>query len=499
MIILKIVEKAISNTIYLTLNWITLTSLSFLYWVIAGKLLLPSEYGKVTTAYQLMFFLGSIANLGLGLAVSKVIPELIVKKQEKKIPTIIKFSLKIALSVALVLAGLLVLSTPLLNKKLEFNLRDTVFIALGLLFVQLSLFFSRVWHGYQNMRKVWINNGINQITKLIVSAFLIYFGYGYFGPIAGLVVMYFVSFLLYFSSKIIRDGTRYDTEYLFYELAIPAFFANVFMMIFNSTQYIILSLMRNVESTGYFSLAFMISVQLSTMFNIITTAIFPLVSGLSSIKKKESYNKLITMGIKYGLLIVLPVAIFIVIFDEVIITTFFRPEYLPASDLFVLLLPGVLLFSIMNILLTNLYAVGESRIYRNINILITIMYFSTAFLFSWLWNYVGMAISYLVTSLVSFSITLYYSRSVFRIAISKSIIMKIILAGFVLMIVWYGINFFDIGLYKKMILVVVSSVLYPLLLKILKFFDEYDKRVIRIVFDKIRLRSFYNIIKKILF
>ncbi|MCD6483223.1 MAG: oligosaccharide flippase family protein, partial [Candidatus Aenigmarchaeota archaeon] len=246
---MKVAEKAVSNTIYLALNWLTLTGLSFLYWVIAGKLLLPSEYGKATTAYQIMFFLGSIANLGLGFAVSKVIPELIMKKQERKIPTIIKFSLKIALSIALVLAILLVLSTPLLNKKLGFNLRDTVFIALGLLFAQLSGFFSRVWYGYQNMKKIWINSMINQITKLAVASFLIYSGYKYFGPIAGLVAMYFVSFLLYFSPKIIRDGTRYNTRHLFYELAIPAFFANVFVMIFNNTQYIILSLMKNTEST----------------------------------------------------------------------------------------------------------------------------------------------------------------------------------------------------------------------------------------------------------
>jgi len=495
---MKVAEKAVSNTIYLALNWLTLTGLSFLYWVIAGKLLLPSEYGKATTAYQIMFFLGSIANLGLGFAVSKVIPELIMKKQDKKIPTIIKFSLKIALSIALVLAILLVLSTPLLNKKLGFNLRDTVFIALGLLFAQLSLFFSRVWYGYQNMKKIWINNTINQIVKLAVAAFLIYSGYRYFGPLAGLVTMYFVSFLLYFSPKIIKDGTRYNTRHLFYELAIPAFFANVFVMIFNNTQYIILSLMKNTESTGYFSLAFMISVQLSAMFNIITSAIFPLVSGLSSVKKKESYNKLITMGIKYGLLIALPAAIFIAIFGKAIIMIFFRPEYLPATDLFLLLLPGVLLFGIMRILLTNLYAIGESRVYRNVNILMTITYLSTAFLFSYLWDYVGMAVSYFVTSLVSSGLTLYYSRSRFKIAISKGMVIRIILASFVLIVAWYGIDLVSTGFYVKMILVLISFILYPVSLKILKVFDENDKRIMKILFSKLGLNCFYDAVKRFL-
>ncbi len=491
---MKVAEKAVSNTIYLFLNWVTMTAFSFIYWVIAGKLLLPSEYGMVTTGYQIMFLLGSLANLGLGVAVSKVIPELIASKKFDRIPTVIKFSLKVTLTTASLMAGVLLLLYPFLHQKIGFSLRDLVVISLGIIFVQLSTFFSRIWYGFQNMKKIWINSSISQFVKLATAAILIYLGFSYFGPLVGLTLMYLVSFLLYFSPKFLKNGKYYDTKFLFYKLALPAFVANFFRIVFNNTQYIILSLLKTTQSTGYFSLAFMISVQVAAFVNVITSAIFPLISGLNIGKKKDSQSKLLTLGIRYGLLVSLPAALFIYFFAKPIILIFFRQEYLPSASIFSILLPGVIMFAIGNLILTNLYAIGKSKLYRNINLLVSFVYFSTAISFSYFFGFVGMAFSYLISAFINFITSLYYGRKYFEIRMKKSEIGKIFLSLLVLGLIWKVVDGVNVNFFVKLAIVLLSFFVYPIVLKITKFYSKDDKRVIFIILEKTRLKKLEKIV-----
>jgi len=491
----EIAEKAVSNTIYLALNWISITFLSLIFWIVAGKFLLPSEYGKGTTAFQIVFFLSSIANLGLGFALNKKIPELIAKRQEKKIPTLIKFSLRIVFSTGIILFFVIILLTPLLSEKLGYNLRDTIFIGATVIFAQLSLLFSRVWYGYQNMKKIWLNNTFNQLSRIIVASILVIIGFSYFGLIAGIFVLYLVSTLMYFSPKFIRNGENFDTKKLFYDLALPAFFANIFWMIFKNTQYIILSLLKTTEATGYFSLAFMISSLMVGIINIITFALFPLVSSLNSFGKKKARDKLISLGIRYGLLIGLPLIAFLLVFGKEVISLFFRVEYLPAADLFVYLLPGAILFGISNIILTNLYAVGEAKLYRNLSIIVTLVYLSTAIWFSYLWSYIGMAISYLLTTFVELLLVYFFGRKYFSFTISKINLSKIFVVSFIfIFILFYGIRLVSLNFFVKLFFILFVSFGYPFFLKVTKVYSEEDKKIILVLIKKIKILDKMKII-----
>ena len=85
-----------------------------------------------------------------------------------------------------------------------------------------------------------------------------------------------------------------------------------------------LTLLKNAEQTGYFSLSFMIASQTSVIFTTITGALFPLVSALNSSNKKGSISKLLKLGIRYGLLLTLPFSLFVSLFSKPIILILFR-------------------------------------------------------------------------------------------------------------------------------------------------------------------------------
>lgn len=90
-------RKLVSNSAYLFIGWFVATIMGFVYWLIAGKLLLPAEYGIVSTAFNLAMIVSGISIIGLGPAVWKLIPEYLVKNRMGKIISLIRFSFKIVL------------------------------------------------------------------------------------------------------------------------------------------------------------------------------------------------------------------------------------------------------------------------------------------------------------------------------------------------------------------------------------------------------------------
>ena len=492
---MKIGEKAVSNTLYLILNWSIITFLSLLFWIIAGKFLTPEEYGKATTAYQIIFFTGSVANLGLAFAIGKIVPELIAKRKIKQIPSILKYSLKIFSKSFLIVIIFLLPFLFIKKAKLGYNMLDLFFICLGILFFNVSAIFSRIWYGMQKMKKLVIGNLVGQISKLLFAAILLYLGFKHTGLIVGLILLPLFSFFIYFSPRFIKNGKKFDEKYFFYQLALPAFFAQIVWMIFNNSQYIMLTLLKNAEQTGYFSLSFMIASQTSVIFTTITGALFPLVSALNSSNKKGSISKLLKLGIRYGLLLTLPFSLFVSLFSKPIILILFRKEFLPASTIFPILLSATIFWGISNLILANLYAAGKTKIYRNASIVTTSVYFALAIPLSLKFGYFGMAISYLIATFINFLFSLYFGRKFYDISIKLQDIIKIIVSLSILGILWKVIDIIEISFFAKLFLVIASSLSYPILLKIMRFFDENDKKIIKILMKKFGINRIKFLLK----
>jgi O-antigen/teichoic acid export membrane protein len=75
----------ISNTIYFFLDWFVLTLAGFLYWFIAGKTLLPEEYGIISTSTNLAIVLSGMSLLGLGAAYGNLYLSILQKNREEKL------------------------------------------------------------------------------------------------------------------------------------------------------------------------------------------------------------------------------------------------------------------------------------------------------------------------------------------------------------------------------------------------------------------------------
>lgn len=83
-------EKLISNTFYLFLDWFFIALFSFIFWLILGKTLNPSDVGIASTAISLMTFICTFSSLGIVNALNKLIPEIKEKEGIKGVYSFVK-------------------------------------------------------------------------------------------------------------------------------------------------------------------------------------------------------------------------------------------------------------------------------------------------------------------------------------------------------------------------------------------------------------------------
>src|SRR5213594_782977 len=94
--------QLLSNTYYLFLDWFSVTVLGFLFWFILWKSMPLSEFGILNTSVNLAFFISGICIFGFNIALQKLIPEFLKRKQNAKVENIIKFSVKFVFVTSLI-------------------------------------------------------------------------------------------------------------------------------------------------------------------------------------------------------------------------------------------------------------------------------------------------------------------------------------------------------------------------------------------------------------
>ncbi len=485
---MSVARKAVRNTFYLFLNWVSATVLSFIYWMIIGKLLLPSDFGKIATANQLLLLISNFSMLGFGIAIGKLVPEYIARGEKKKIPGLVKATLKITLPTSMVFCGLLLLFSPVLSST-GLGFRDILTICIGIIATQFSGVFNRVWYGMQNMKKIFVNGTINQFFKLSLSAFLIFLGLGYYGPIFALSLMFVLSSFLYFSPSFVKNGEKIPIREVFQKFALPAFLATACWLVFNNTRYIILSLLSSETQTGYFSLAFNLASLITSLGIIVSSSVFPIVSELETKGEREKEGKLLLFAIRYCLLVSLPFVVFLLVFGNAAINIFFRKEYLPASSLFVFLLPASVIFAVSRIILGNVYAMGKAKLYTILSFFIMLFSLGTGIALTMLYEAKGMAMSFLLSSIFSFlcSLAVFIKRFSFKTAYLSDVI-KMLFSSFLLFAIWEIVDYLPFDFFTKLFFAFMGFPLYFFLLKISKFFKKEDYKIFEIFMKKISFK-----------
>lgn len=472
-----VISKGISNSFYLFMQWLSLTLFGYFFWIILGKFLTPTETGIYSTIFNLSIFIVGFSILGMHAASAKILPEYQVKNQIKKIKSTVFYTLKFTLIVNLILAFGLFLFSDYLS---QFGYLTSLQFRLLSIFL-LSTYFLYITGGYlyalQQMKRIFLTDSAITITKLILSVILIFLGFSYFGAVVGVVIATVTFSLLRFKWIPIGKGKPDSRKIWFY--ATHAFIGGIGGILINQANIIILSILSTMSSVGIFTIAFMFSTPIRIIPQTITSAILPITSQKWELKEKITLNKMIEQTLKYSYFFAIPIALIFIVFSREFIILFTSRQYLDAAIIFPTLSIAFLLIGVSTILFSVLYYTGKPKTQRNISLMAGFMNLILCILLIPFLDILGAALAFLVSGLIMFLTSFYYSYKHLKFSIGKRQLFKSLIASFLFIITLFIFRQIDSSIFTIIIAIVTASIIYLISLLYLRFFDEIDLKILR--------------------
>jgi len=454
-----------------------------MFWVIIGKMLTKTDYGIITTSVNAALILSAISMLGLGMAITKLLPEYLQKRNRLMAKALTKFSFKVLLASNVIIFILLSFFSSFISSLLKITQMHVLLIAVSTVALSLSSFTTSVLRGIQYMKKIMLTDLIAYAVKASGTFLLLFVFLQNIIPLFIFAFTYFLLFLIQLDLRWIFSKTSViDYRQIISNYALPTFVATIAWLTFTNAQFIILTAIKDPAVTGIFSVAAIATTLIAVIPSVITSAFFPIMSQLSVssvFKRQQKY--FLTIVLRYILFVSIPLALLFSIFPSKVVIAFAKSEFLGSIELFPVLSFSAILNGIGMLFLSNLYALRKIKLYRNIIVLTAISFLSLSIPMTSLFSSFGLAVAYAISMLLMFSSSFYFLRKIIRISIPINNVAKMTVASLISLSVFYFMTFISVNNLLQILFLVVSALLYPVILLLLKFYIKEDIRVLEFV------------------
>lgn len=480
-------HKLVSNTTYLFLNWVSVTVFSLVFWLLLGKTLSPSSYGVVSVFLQVATFLSGVAALGLNGAVSKLIAEFLERKQMGKVQGIIMFSFKSVIAASLLIAVALMAMSGTLAPLLKLPVNVLMLAAASVTIISTTTLFDFVYYGFQRMKRQFVTNLVGGVSKIAFAAAFVVLGLDYVGAALALVL----SYLAILVSRLERHMFRLSEHPIVDKVAItkfavPAFIVFVCATVFTGSQYVMLSAMKTTEDAGLMSIAMQIPSVISTVSVIFFLALGSIVSGLSASRNptpRQSY--LVKLVFRYDLFIMVPMVVFMAVLSKYAVLFFASPQYLPATDLLVVMAAAAALYGLSGLFMSSMYSIGRPDEYMRIHVGVAVLYMALAVPLTYYFSAMGMAVAYLLSNLVFFAVGMLRLRKYLDFMVPLSDIGRIVVATAISAALLVAAVPYIRSSAVAIAAAAISLGIYALIMLPMKFYIGEDLSVLDVVSEKV--------------
>lgn len=497
---MKIFDKAVSNTIYLFSDWMFVTFMSFLFWLVGGKLLTQEQYGMALTSINLVVFLSGLVCLGIPPTITKLVPEYLRKKDYKKMKALISISIIVTILINSVLALFTLLNIEFLSSFLKIPELALKLSIINLFVASLTTIFAAVVYGSQNMKRYFIAHVGFGIVKVGFATALLFLGYGFFALIIGVILGNMISTLILITPQYFTLNFSSFEKSKLIKYAIPGLIGTITYGLLSNSQYIIVSIIKTSATTGIFGIAMIISSVVVVIPTILNSSIFPIMSELSVEKNRvKSQRKLIDYVLRYSLFLSIPLIFIFSLFPDQFILIFSSARFLGASKLLPLLTIASLLFGLSTIFNTTIYAIRKPKIYRNILIMVSIIFILLASILTYLLADIGMTIGYFATMTIYFLLSFFALKKYLKIRFPIKDLFKIIISCLLSFSFLHFVRPYVHNIILAGILILAGFLIYGIILLKMKFYKPEDIRILKTISKKFKfLKSPIDIISNII-
>ncbi|MFH0889576.1 MAG: polysaccharide biosynthesis C-terminal domain-containing protein [Candidatus Aenigmatarchaeota archaeon] len=466
------IARIISNTFYLTLDWIVLTLSGYVYWVLMSKMLPVGEIGKFSVLFNTSLFLVGISTMGMNAAVTRLFPEYQMKNDKKAISSAVLWTLKTTTITTIILGSVIFLLSSVFGYYGMFGSNDILLAIVVMTAANLVYMTTSYMMGLQRMKEIFISDSALSLLKLLVTMPLIILGFGYLGPVYGFIISAAAALILRIKWIPVGSGEPDKKRIWFYST--PVLVSSIGIMAVSQGSIVMLGFLSTPINAGLFSILFYITSPVKMIPQLISQGMFPTSSQKWASDDTKNIKELITRSVKYSAFIVLPLVIVLSIFSVNIIKLLTTDEYLPVSGLFVYMAVAYLFSGIASIFSNMLYSAGEVNAFRNLNLFGGFVNISAGFVLITRFGIAGAVMAFLLSTLAMMFASFYLLRRKIRFEIGGADMLKLVAGG----LVFFAVSVFVTDIIDQQYAWIIGSftgaITYAFALLFMRFFDSLD-------------------------
>ena len=481
---MSVTTRVVKNSSLLLVSSVISNLMMFLLTLFTARYLGTFNFGLISSALSVVGIFGVFCDFGLGMyAIQKVSRNHDLTSRYFGTA----FVLRLILTVVTFMAYLIFSSVG--------GFRDEAFdvmvvIGIYMFFNSLTTFYYSLYQSNEQMHYQTIVNTFYSVGVFVAAMIFIYLGYNVVCIAAVYPIAMFLSFIIGYIIKI-RHYPKFSYDFsrpFVKELivnGVPFGITSVFTSIYFWIASIMLTFMSGSVAVGLFSSSQKLILVLSSVFMLISNAVFPVMSQLF-VNDRIKLNALYQKMLKYMLILAFPIAVGVTIYSKDIINIIFGAEFLDAGLCLGVLIWATIFMFLSGTTSTLLNSINKQFFVTKVTMAGAIFSVVANIVLISMFSYVGASITSVLTELVVLILMFYALRNTeFKLDVGGKIkpIIQVVMANIImgLVLVYLNLPFLE-G-------VVVSVVVYLILLFVTGAINKEDREIIWSLFNQVRNRG----------
>jgi len=468
----------------------------YLVRLILARNLDPSSYGLF---YSILAFIGIFSlfkDLGLGQAITILIPKFLVRKEFENIKSAIISAISIQFIISIFFAGAFIYVSDYLAInyfKVQFATIVIIFLAFSQALRPIGFMYAHIFQGFQKMKYYASIDFIRMAIIFIIC--LIGFNFSneilsigtYFNINLDLLTIPSFAYLItpFFLLIIYAPFLFKKTFPQFFKvklkikktlikrllgLGVPLMISTAGWIILGHTDTLMITYFSTLDQVGFYNVAMPSANILGYISLVLISVLFPMTSELWEKNQKKKISQGIEFLHKYSVALILPLIMLMVTFPDLIISLLFGSKYIYANNALRILSIGMLFLTVARINISALSGIGKPKIGTKIVLMVVLLNILFNFILIPLWGIIGAAI----TTIGGFFIMMVASN----VSLNKFIKIKLPIVGWLNNILIAIFFLFTITVLKYFIkihvlielpiVILIASLIYIKLLFLLK-------------------------------
>ena len=460
------VQRVAKNTGVVFVGDVIFRIISLFIIIYLARYLGTVGFGKYSFVFAYLSFFLVITDFGLHTILVREM-----SRDESVAPKLIgnAYFIKLVLTVFAVVLSMIVISL------MSYPPDTTSYVyvaAFTLFFMSFSNFYATIFQAYLRMKY----NTFAKLTFKVLSAILIFWIIFSGGTLMQVLIVLVFSEMIKtlinysFSKKFVKPRFSIDLglwKYLLKEALPIAIYSSIGMIHFR-IDVIMLSMMQGDAPVGIYSAAYTLSEPLSFIPAALMISLFPIMSA-SFKSSKERLIRICRLGIKYILIIMLPIGIGISLLADKIIFLIYGAEFANSATALQIVIWALVFIWTNAIFVDLLVSMGKQKLNTVSMALCAVINVILNFILIPTLSYNGAAIATVVTSAIFFIASFYFVSKNFQVLPVHKLMVKPVIGG--LMMGAFVYYFIDVNIF---LLTPLAAVVYLMSLLALKTFSKED-------------------------